>query len=79
MLNLRLYFTPGAPVLRVLEDWPVLPIVLQYGGLLNLDPPAPEEDINIVAALKQSGRVSSIRLTATSSLLEKFSAISEPF
>ena len=79
VLNLRLYFTPGAPVLRVLEDWPVLPIVLQYGGLLNLDPPAPEEDINIVAALKQSGRVSSIRLTATNSLLEKFSAISEPF
>ena len=78
-LNLRLHFTPGAPVLKVLENWPVLPIVLQYGGFSNIDSPAPEEDVNIIAALKQSGRVSSIRLTATSSLLEKFSAISEPF
>ena len=78
-LNLRLHFTPGAPVLKVLENWPVLPIVLQYGGFSNIDSPAPEEDVNIIAALKQSGRVTSIRLTATSSLLEKFSAISEPF
>ena len=78
-LNLRLHLKPGAPVLKVLEDWPVLPIVLQYGGFSSIDSPAPEEDVNIIAALKQSGRVSSIRLTANSSLLEKISAISEPF
>ncbi|KAH9010359.1 hypothetical protein EDB83DRAFT_427032 [Lactarius deliciosus] len=77
-LNLRLYFTPGTPVLNALDCWLALPIILQYGGFPNLDPPAPEDDDNIMAALKQSGRVSSIRLTVTSSLLEKLSAISEP-
>ena len=78
-LNLQLYCTYGTPVLRTLDYWPALPIVVQYGGLPNLDPPAPEDDENIIAALKQSGRVSSISLTITSSLLERLSAISEPF
>ncbi len=79
-LNLRLYCTPGTPVLKSLDCWPVaLPIVVHYGGFPNLDPPAPEDDDNIIAALKQSGRVSSIGLTVTSCLLEKLSAISEPF
>ncbi|KAH9010366.1 hypothetical protein EDB83DRAFT_427148 [Lactarius deliciosus] len=78
-LNLRLYFTPGTPVLNALDCWLALPIILQYGGVPNLDPPAPEDDDNIMAALKQSGQVSSIHLTVTSSLLEKLSAISEPF
>ncbi len=44
-----------------------------------LDPPAPEDEDNIMAALKQSDRVSSISLTVTSSLLEQLSTISEPF
>ncbi|KAH9010364.1 hypothetical protein EDB83DRAFT_2680827 [Lactarius deliciosus] len=78
-LNLRLYFTPGTPVLSALDCWPALLIMVQYGGFPNLNPPAPEDDDNITAALKQSGRVSSICLTVTSSLLEKLSAISEPF
>ncbi|KAH9043477.1 hypothetical protein EDB83DRAFT_1583644 [Lactarius deliciosus] len=78
-LNLRLYFTQGTPVLKALDCWPVLPIMVQYGGVPNLDPQAPEDDDNIIAALKQSGRVSSIRLTVTRSLLEKLSAITEPF
>jgi hypothetical protein len=78
-LNLRLYFTYGTPVLKTLDCWPVLPIAVQYGGLPNLDPPASEDDDNIIAALKQSGRVSCINLTVTSSLLEKLSVISEPF
>ena len=77
-LNLRLNCTHGTPVLKFLDCWPVLPINLKYGGAPNLDPPAPEDDGNIIAALKQSGRVSSISLTVTSSLLEKLSAISEP-
>ncbi|KAH9172684.1 hypothetical protein EDB89DRAFT_1905993 [Lactarius sanguifluus] len=67
-LNLRLYYC-----------WPALPIVVQYGGLPDLAPPSPEDDDNIMAALKQSGRVNSISLTVTSSLLGKLSAISEPF
>ncbi|KAH9010356.1 hypothetical protein EDB83DRAFT_426995 [Lactarius deliciosus] len=78
-LNLRLYFTPGTPVLNALDCWLTLPIILQYGGVPNLDPQAPEDDDNIMAALKQSGRVNSIRLTVTNSLLGKLSAISEPF
>ena len=77
-LNLRLYCTHRTPVLKSIDCWPALPIIVKYGGVPNLDPPAPEDDDNIIAALKQSGRVSSIRLTVTSSLLEKLSAISEP-
>ena len=78
-LNIRLHCTYKTPVLKALCLWPALPINLQYGGAPNLDPPAPEDDDNIIAALKQSGRVSSIGLTVTSSLREKLSAISEPF
>jgi hypothetical protein len=78
-LNIRLYCTHGKPVLKALDYWPALPIIVQYGGFPNLDPPASEEDDNIISALKQSGRVRSISLTVASSLLEKLSAISEPF
>ncbi|KAH9007728.1 hypothetical protein EDB84DRAFT_1447344 [Lactarius hengduanensis] len=67
-LNLRLYCC-----------WPALPIVVQYGGFPDLDPPSLEDDDNIMAALKQSGRVNSISLTVTRSLLGKLSAIIEPF
>jgi hypothetical protein len=77
-LNLRLHCTYGTPVLKTLDCWPVLPIAIQYGGVPNLDAPAPEDDDNIIAALKQSDRVRIISLTITSSLLEKLSAISEP-
>ena len=77
-LNLRLCCTHGTPVLKSLDCWPVLPIIVKYGGVQNLDPPTPEDDDNIIAALKQSGRVSSISLTVTSSFLDKLSAISEP-
>ena len=79
-LNIRLYCTYGTPVSKSLDYWPAsLPITVEYGGSPGLDPPAPEDDDNITAALKQSGRVSSISLTITRSLLEKLSAISEPF
>jgi hypothetical protein len=65
-------------VLNPLDFWPV-PIVVQYGGSPALYPPAPEDEDNIMAALMQSDRVSSINLTITSSLLEKLSAIEKPF
>jgi hypothetical protein len=78
-LHLRLFCTHGTPVLKTLDCWPALPIVVQYGGSPALDPPAPEDEDNIMAALKQSDRVSSISLTVTSSLLEKLSAIERPF
>jgi hypothetical protein len=78
-LHLRLFCTYGTPVLKCLDCWPTLPIVVQYGGSPELDPPAPEDEDNIVAALKQSDRVISISLTVTNHLLEKLSAIDWPF
>jgi hypothetical protein len=77
-LNLRLHCSHGTPVLKVLDCWPALPIVVLYGGAPNLDPPAPADDDNIIAALKESDRVSHISLTVTRSLVGKLSAISEP-
>jgi hypothetical protein len=78
-LRLRLYCTHGTPVLKSLDCWPPLPLVMNYGGPPILDTPDPEDEDNIVAALKQSDRVSSINLTITHSLLGKMSMISEPF
>ncbi|KAN0138218.1 hypothetical protein V8E53_004107 [Lactarius tabidus] len=78
-LDLRLYCTYGTPVLKTLDCWPPLPLVVNYGGTSVLEPPSPEDDENIVAALNQSDRVSSISLTVTSSLLDKLSTITEPF
>ena len=77
-LNPRLYCTHRTPVLKSIDCWPALPIIVEYGGVPNLDPPASGDDDNIIAALKKSGRVSSISLTVTSSLLKKLSTISEP-
>jgi hypothetical protein len=78
-LNIRLYCTYGTPVWKTLDCWPALPIIVQYGGAPHLRPPPPKDDDNIITALKQSDRVSSISLTITSSLLKKLSVISEPF
>src|SRR6266702_4253766 len=44
-----------------------------------LDPPAPEDEENIMTALRQSDRVTSISLAVTNSLLENLATISEPF
>ncbi|KAH9059933.1 hypothetical protein EDB87DRAFT_679476 [Lactarius vividus] len=78
-LHLRLFCTHGTPVLKALDCWPALPIVLEYGGFPALDPPAPEDEDNILAALKRSDRVTSISLTVTRSLLAKIFTIGEPF
>jgi hypothetical protein len=78
-LRLRLFCTRGTPVLKALDLWPALPIALEYGGSPELNPPAPEDEGNILAALNRSDRVSSIHLTVTKSLLEKLSAIRGQF
>ena len=78
-LCLRLFFTHGTPVLKTLDWWPALPIVVEYGGSPMLDPPAPEDEDNIMVALMRSDRVSSISLIFTNTLLEKLSAIERPF
>ena len=77
-LDLRLHCTYKTPVLKTLDFWPRLPIIVRYGGVPNLDPPALDDDDNIIAALKEFDRVSSIHLTVTKSLLQKISTISEP-
>jgi hypothetical protein len=78
-LRLRLFCTHGTPATKTLDCWPTLPIVVQYGGPPEPSPPATEDEDNTVAALRQSGRVSSISLILTNSLLEKLSAIDRPF
>jgi hypothetical protein len=78
-LHLRLFCTHGTPVLKALNCWPALPIIAQYGGSLGLDQSAPEDEDNIVAALKHTDRVISISLTVTNSLLDRLSAIERPF
>ena len=75
-LHLRLFFSSGTPVLKTLVCWPALPIVLEYGGSLALDPPSPKDEDNVTAALKQFNRICSISLTITTSLLDK---LDKPF
>jgi hypothetical protein len=79
-LSLRLFCTYGTPVLKTLDCWPGLPIVVRYGGSRAFGTrPTPQDEDNITAALKQSDRVSSIALTVTDSLLKKLSTIERPF
>ena len=52
---------------------------MQYGGSSTLDPPSPADEVNLLVALKQLDRVSSISLTITDSLLAKLFAIKKPF
>ena len=62
--------------MKNLGCWPeALPIVVEYGRSPTLGHPVPEDEDNIIAALKQSRRISSIRLTITTSLLKKFSIV----
>ena len=80
-LRLRLVCTHGTPVLKTLDCWPTLPIVVQYGvhPVPSLPTTDSEDEDNIMAALKQSDRVTSVSLIVTNSLLEKLSAIEKPF
>ena len=78
-LHLRVFCTYGTPVRKNLDCWPALPIVVQYGGLPALDLPTPEDEDNIMAALRQFDRVVSISLTVTTSFLERLSVIKGEF
>ena len=78
-LDLRVHCTYGKPVVKTLDCWPVLPIVIRYGGFPDLDPLASEDHDNTIAALKHSGRIRSIRLTVSNLLIVKLPALSEPF
>ncbi|KAH8994844.1 hypothetical protein EDB92DRAFT_232426 [Lactarius akahatsu] len=84
-LRLRLYCTYGTPVMKTLDCWPPFPLVVNYGWVPMLTPApliaTPEDEKNVIAALKHSDRVASISLTITNSLLETLSqvVISGPF
>ena len=78
-LHLRLFCSHGTPVQKSLNRWPALPVVVQYGGLPALSPPTPEDEDNIMSALKYSDRVISISLTITTSLLKRLSTIEGVF
>ena len=77
-LNPRLFCSPGTPVSKALDYWPALPIVMEYGGSLELDHPALENEVDIIAALRQSDRVISISLTVTNSLRDKLHTVKRP-
>jgi hypothetical protein len=76
-LRLRLHCTYGTPVLKTLGYWPTFPLVVNYGAIHR--PPVPEDEDNIMAALKHTDRVRSISFTVSSSLMKKLSTISKPF
>jgi hypothetical protein len=79
-LQLQLFCTHRTPVLKTLECWPTLPIVVEYRGSPALDTPAPaDDDDDVMAALRHCHRVTSIDLSVTSSLRDRFSAIKEQF
>jgi hypothetical protein len=78
-LPIRLVCTHGSPIPKALSLWPaLLPIDVKYGGFQELDP-TPEDEDNIMAALRQFYPVRSISLTITSSLLEKLYSIKHTF
>ena len=67
-LDLRLYCKAGTPVMKTLDAWPSLPIVLNIDGFMhtNLDMD------DIVAALKHNDRICQANFSSISSLqLEK--------
>ena len=79
-LDLQLTCSYGTPVRRPSGCWPPLPLAIQYGGLPGRDPPAPEDDDNIIAAFQHPKRIWKIGLTLTNTLLKRLEPlVQEPF
>ncbi len=77
LLDLRLLCQHGTPVRDGLGYWPPLPITVNY---TDDEPPTPQDEDNIVAALEQPDRVCRVELVAGASLFKKLSAlIHRPF
>ena len=75
-LNLRLLCTNRRPVHNALDVWPQLPIVIR--GKRGMS--RPQDEKNMIAALKQRNRVCEIDIyPITKSLLRRIAAIKEPF
>ena len=79
-LDLQLTCSYGTPVRKLLSHWPPLPLAIQYGGLPGRDPPASEDEDNIIAAFQHPKRIWKIELTLTNTLSEELgSLMREPF
>jgi hypothetical protein len=57
-LDLQLLCTAGTPVVKMLDIWPVLPLVIRVDSRSDME--------NISAALKHSDRISGISMTPSS-------------
>jgi hypothetical protein len=78
-LDLRLYCKAGTPVMKTLDVWPPLPIVIDVKGFMSMNP---NFDVNdIVAALKHNERICQLTLSSISSpRMENFLAeMQQPF
>ncbi|KAI9463595.1 hypothetical protein BJY52DRAFT_1184604 [Lactarius psammicola] len=73
-LNLRLFCSNGTPVKETLEFWPALPIVMRYGGFPGSAPVSPEDEENLVTALRHPDRIYEIGITVTGSLCDRLAA-----
>jgi hypothetical protein len=80
-LDLRLLCTYGTPVMKTLDCWPPLPIVIRYSDPMGLRPPSAEDDDdNIIAALQHRDRVCEVELAVGSSLFAKLTPLlQKPF
>jgi hypothetical protein len=65
--------------MKILDCWPALPIVVQYRACQVIDSLSPEDEDNIIAALKHSDRICSISLVVPRSLLKKLGSIVQSF
>ncbi|KAH9025727.1 hypothetical protein EDB85DRAFT_2149566 [Lactarius pseudohatsudake] len=75
-LDLRLVYTYAKPVRESVDCWPALPIVIWY----PTERLVPEDEGNVVAALRYPDRICEINLTVTRSLLAKsFVLLRAPF
>jgi hypothetical protein len=70
-LELRLFCSNGTPVKEILRFWSELPIIVHYGGVPESKPPSPEDEENLVTALREPDRLSEIWLTITGSLSDR--------
>jgi hypothetical protein len=78
-LNLQLLCTSGTPVRRNLSIWPPFPIAMEYFFFLKSGLP-PEDEDNVIVALKHPNRVCYVKLGLTNPQLGRVAtAMQEPF
>ncbi|KAH9170821.1 hypothetical protein EDB89DRAFT_2071552 [Lactarius sanguifluus] len=82
-LDLQLLCTHGTPVRENIGCWPAFPISIEYHVYWNPGSDKgllPNDEDNVIAALEHSDRIRCVKLTLTSSLLDKVATVmQEPF